>query len=227
MKKIAGFLALLCMTAGVSFAKVYNGDIQFHAGIGFGSNTTLLKDTDNSAATTEMPITAFNVDLETWHLFNFNDTFGLGFVVGFTGGFGSSPKTSIYIDEHFATSDDETSVFSFTGIIGPAVGITLGSVVRLNIGVGLTYGIECAFPENVEMFSYSFSGAGVGAEVQAKFVPRSVVSPIIGYRFTSLFSKSLTTRERLFSESTIIQFGANQGIAHFNNEVYAGLSINW
>lgn len=225
MKKIVGFFAVLC-AAGVLFADTYNGDIQLHTGIGFGSNVTFWKNADDELEKTTMPVVAFDIELETWHLFTLTDTVGLGFMFSSTLCFGGSSDSSIYIDDHFETADTGTNIFSTCGRIGPAVGFLFGSVARLNISCGFAYGLEYAFPEADDMFSYSFLGAGVGTTVQAKFVPKSVVSPIVGYRFTFLFSKTMEIKEHIFAFDTI-QFGAHQGIACFNNELYLGISFNW
>ena len=239
MKKVIGVFAALCVMAGAAFARgAYDGDIQLHLGVGFDSAKF-----EKSAApysgyvaktTSEGASATFDFDIATWHLFNFNDVFGLGFVVGFNGGIGGTTKmawkSSDSLGNTVSGQMKEKDLFlaaHFNGIIGPAVGIKLGNVVKFDIGLGLAYGFGMFSSEYLDEGGYGYSrttdmyiigGVGFGAEVQAKFVPNSPVSPVIGYRFAVIPTKSYTKNSEKYDVDSV---------NYFNNEIYVGISFNW
>ena len=243
MKKVIGAVVSLFLMAGAAFARgAYDGDIQLHLGVGFDSaklekskemySGSVAKTTSEGASAT------FDFDIATWHLFNFNDVFGLGFVVGFNGGVGGTTKmrasttvngTEVMSDN--VPSEDLGFAAHFNGIIGPAVGIKLGNVVKFDIGLGLAYGFSVVSYQMTTSDGYSKStatmssllgGVGFGAEVQAKFVPNSPVSPVIGYRFAYIPGNECTTFCN--GETTVTSFDVAD---YVNNEVYVGITFNW
>ena len=66
-------------------------------------------------------------------------------------------------------------------------------------------------------------GAGFGCDVQAKFFPKSVVSPVLGYRLSSIFSSEV------ISSNVMIEFlsGYWNSVNFIANEIYLGVSFNW
>lgn len=243
MKKVIGAVVSLFLMAGAAFARgAYDGDIQLHLGVGFDS-AKLEKSVEPypgyvAKSTAEGASATFDFDIATWHLFNFNDVFGLGFVVGFNGGVGGTTKmrTSTTANGTEVSSFDVPSeklgfAAHFNGIIGPAVGIKLGNVVKFDIGLGLAYGFS-VFSYNVtttDGYGTTTSsnlnlleGVGFGAEVQAKFVPNSPVSPVIGYRFAYIPGYECTTFCN--GETTVTSFDVAD---YVNNEVYVGITFNW
>ena len=112
-------------------------------------------------------------------------------------------------------------------VLGPAVGIKLGNVVKFDIGLGLAYGFGMFSSEYLDEGGdgysrttdmYIIGGVGFGAEVQAKFVPNSPVSPVIGYRFAVIPTKSYTKNFEKYDVDSV---------NYFNNEIYVGISFNW
>lgn len=65
-------------------------------------------------------------------------------------------------------------------------------------------------------------GIGFGAELQSKFVPKSRVSPVIGYRFTISLSKSYGLYKN--SKNNTISCDS---VNYINNVLYLGISFNW
>lgn len=235
MKKVIGAVVSLFLMAGAAFARgAYDGDIQLHLGVGFDSAKMENKLADGVVDKYEGFSTTFDFDLATWHLFNFNDVFGLGFIVGFNGGVGGTtkmrPSTTVNGTEVWSynvPSEDLGFAAHFNGIIGPAVGIKLGNVVKFDIGLGLAYGFSVFSYQMTTYDGYSKStvttscllgGVGFGAEVQAKFVPNSPVSPVIGYRFAVIPTKSYTKNFEKYDVDSV---------NYFNNEIYVGISFNW
>ena len=239
MKKVIGAVVSLFLMAGAAFARgAYDGDIQLHLGVGFDSAKMENKLADGVVDKYEGFSTTFDFDLATWHLFNFNDVFGLGFIVGFNGGVGGTTKTrastTVNGTEMMSVkvpSEDLGFAAHFNGIIGPAVGIKLGNVVKFDIGLGLAYGFSVfsyqmttsdGYSKSTATMSYLLGGVGFGAEVQAKFVPNSPVSPVIGYRFAYIPGKECTTVSR--GETTVHSCDVAD---YVSNEIYVGITFNW
>ena len=239
MKKVIGAVVSLFLMAGAAFARgAYDGDIQLHLGVGFDSAKMEKKLADGGVGKNEGFSTTFDFDLATWHLFNFNDVFGLGFIVGFNGGVGGTTKmrasTTVNGTEEMSSkvpSEDLGFAAHFNGIIGPAVGIKLGNVVKFDIGLGLAYGFSVFSYQMTTYDGYSKStvttscllgGVGFGAEVQAKFVPNSPVSPVIGYRFAYIPGKEVTVVSG--GETTVTSFDVAD---YVSNEIYVGITFNW
>lgn len=239
MKKVIGAVVSLFLMAGAAFARgAYDGDIQLHLGVGFDSAKMENKLADGVVDKYEGFSTTFDFDLATWHLFNFNDVFGLGFIVGFNGGVGGTtkmrPSTTVNGTEVWSynvPSEKLGSATHFNGIIGPAVGIKLGNVVKFDIGLGLAYGFSVfsyqmttsdGYSKSTGAMSYLLGGVGFGAEVQAKFVPNSPVSPVIGYRFAYIPGNECTTFYN--GETTVTSYDVAD---YVNNEIYVGITFNW
>ena len=236
MKKVLGLAISFCMLFGTVFAKgVYDGDIQLHLGLGLDS-AKAVADFGLGKYTLEAGSTTVDFELSTWHLFDVNDLIGVGFNLGFSGGFG---KTSKLEQKREILGESESSKMPsdwlsfaghFNGLIGPAVGFTLNDVIKFDLAVGLAYGFD--------LYSYAYEyengysrgtrgdacmifGAGFGCDVQAKFFPKSVVSPVLGYRLSSIFSSEVISSD-LDSFS-----GYWDSVNYIANEIYLGVSFNW
>ena len=95
MKKILSIAAVICGIAGTTFAKGYHGDVQVHAGFSsFGLEASMKTIYDGYAADQLMTANTANfaVDIQSWNLFDLNDTVSLGFIVGVDGNFGKPTK---------------------------------------------------------------------------------------------------------------------------------------
>lgn len=236
MKKVLGLAISFCMFFGTVFAKgVYDGDIQLHLGLGLDS-AKAVADFELGKYTLEAGSTTVDFELSTWHLFDVNDLIGVGFNLGFSGGIG---KTSKLEQKSEVLGESESSKMPsdwlsfaghFNGLIGPAVGFTLNDVIKFDLAVGLAYGFD--------LYSYAYEyengysrdargdacmifGAGFGCDVQAKFFPKSVVSPVLGYRLSSIFSSEVISSD-LDSLSAYWD-----SVNYIANEIYLGVSFNW
>lgn len=193
MKRLVTLMFMLLLATGIIFAKDdYHGDIQIHFGVGFDSMET---DAEKSYAT------LYDVDLDTWNLFDLNNMIFVGFLAGFNGGLGET--TSVVLSDGSESKSDVVIAMHCNFLIGPAVGIDIFDIIRFNVGAGLAY--EFALNEN------GLAGLGFGTDIQAKFIPNRKVSPVLGYRFQIV--KGL--------------FGDSKTSKYFNNKVYAGISFNW
>lgn len=241
MKKVLGLAISFCMLFGTVFAKgVYDGDIQLHLGLGLDSAKAVAEESfyDQSLKTTmKSGSTTVDFELSTWHLFDVNDLIGVGFNLGFSGGIGKTSKMVMTAEWNGITKPvDLSSSFEpsiaghFNGLIGPAVGFTLNDVIKFDLAVGFAYGFDLYSYEyeiGTENYrrttsdAYMIFGAGFGCDVQAKFFPKSVVSPVLGYRLSSIFS------------SEVISLNENSSSRHWDsvnyiaNEIYLGVSFNW
>ena len=243
MKKVLGLAISFCMLFGTVFAKgVYDGDIQLHLGLGLDSAKAVaevpyleqsVKETLESGSTT------VDFELSTWHLFDVNDLIGVGFNLGFSGGIGKTSK--MVLTEEFrgitfeldSVPSDQLSIAGhFNGLIGPAVGFTLNDVIKFDLAVGFAYGLDLYSYEYENYDPYSRSsgvdtfmifGAGFGFDVQAKFFPKSVVSPVLGYRLSSIFSSEVISSNEMIE----LLSGYWNSVNYIANEIYLGVSFNW
>lgn len=246
MKKVLGLAISFCMLFGTVFAKgVYDGDIQLHLGLGLDSAKAVAEESvygQTVKNTMKSGSTTVDFELSTWHLFDVNDLIGVGFNLGFSGGIGKSSKMvmtaesngiTIPVDQLFPVEFKPSIAGHFNGLIGPAVGFTLNDVIKFDLAVGFAYGFDLYSYEYEIVTTNSRSsgvdtfmifGAGFGFDVQAKFFPKSVVSPVLGYRLSSIFSS-----EVISSNEMIIQFlsGFWDSVNFIANEIYLGVSFNW
>ena len=235
MKKVLGLAISFCMLFGTVFAKgVYDGDIQLHLGLGLDSAKAVASDHGQSF-TLESGSTTVDFELSTWHLFDVNDLIGVGFNLGFSGGIGKTSKMvlteefrGITFDIDSVPSDQLSIAGHFNGLIGPAVGFTLNDVIKFDLAVGLAYGFDLYSYEYETEYSRGprgdacmIFGAGFGCDVQAKFFPKSVVSPVLGYRLSSIFSSEVISSDLDFLSAYW------DSVNYIANEIYLGVSFNW
>lgn len=245
MKKVLGLAISFCMLFGTVFAKgVYDGDIQLHLGLGLDSAKAVVEESFNGKSakmTLESGSTTVDFELSTWHLFDVNDLIGVGFNLGFSGGIGKTSKMVMTNEFDGRTlssvsipSDGLSFAGHFNGLIGPAVGFTLNDVIKFDLAVGLAYGFDLysyaitykyedryGSYENTTGDAFMIFGAGFGCDVQAKFFPKSVVSPVLGYRLSSIFSSEVITSDENSSS------GNWDSVNFIANEIYLGVSFNW
>ena len=234
MKKVLGLAISFCMLFGTVFAKgVYDGDIQLHLGLGLDSAKAVAEVPyleDSVKYTMESGSTTVDFELSTWHLFDVNDLIGVGFNLGFSGGIGKTSKMTV--SSVPMPSDGLSFAGHFNGLIGPAVGFTLNDVIKFDLAVGLAYGFDLysyeyeivtANSRSPTADTFMIFGAGFGCDVQAKFFPKSVVSPVLGYRLSSIFSSEV------ISSNVMIELlsGYWNSVNYIANEIYLGVSFNW
>lgn len=247
MKKVLGLAISFCMLFGTVFAKgVYDGDIQLHLGLGLDSAKAVVEESFNGKSakmTLESGSTTVDFELSTWHLFDVNDLIGVGFNLGFSGGFGKTSKMGMTVeldgkttpaDQLFPVELKPSFAGHFNGLIGPAVGFTLNDVIKFDLAVGFAYGLDLYSYEyeNYDRYSrstgvdtYMIFGAGFGFDVQAKFFPKSVVSPVLGYRLSSIFSSEVISSNRTIDLLSV--YGFWNSVNFIANEIYLGVSFNW
>lgn len=245
MKKVLGLAISFCMLFGTVFAKgVYDGDIQLHLGLGLDSAKAVAEvpNLEKSVkCNLESGSTTVDFELSTWHLFDVNDLIGVGFNLGFSGGIGKTSKMVMTQEFDGRTlssvsipSDGLSFAGHFNGLIGPAVGFTLNDVIKFDLAVGLAYGFDSysyaitykyedryGSYENTTGDAFMIFGAGFGCDVQAKFFPKSVVSPVLGYRLSSIFSSEVISSDLDYLSAYW------DSVNYIANEIYLGVSFNW
>ena len=216
MKKLLATLISLSVMAGSAFARgMYNGDVQLHLGTGMDSFT--------SEKTSDLDIKSntFDFDVASWHLFSLNDLFSVGFMVDFNGGVGATKDITV----NGFTGLKSSLALHFNGLIGPAVGFTFGNISALNISAGLAFGATgfgYKIPgASTKYASFSAGGVGFGTEINAKFFPKSKVSPLVGFKFSVLGTNEFdfnngSTTEKIEEKATI-----------YNTEYFAGIAFNF
>ena len=217
MKKLLATLISLSIMAGSAFARgMYNGDVQLHIGTGMDSFTNE-KISDSNM---DYKSNTFDFDVASWHLFSLNDLFSVGFMVDFNGGVGAT-KDVTYSGLTFKSD----LAFHFNGLIGPAVGFTFGNISALNISAGLSFGTT-GFGYKIsgastKYASFSAGGVGFGTEINAKFFPKSKVSPLVGFKFSVLgtneYEANIGGKTGKVEEKATI----------YNTEYFAGIAFNF
>ena len=223
MKKLLAVLVSLSVIAGSAFARgTYNGDVQLHIGTGADSLTS--KSLSEIPFNNNIKSNTFDFDIASWHLFSLNDLFSVGFMVDFNGGIGGT-KEITYLGY---TAFKSSLALHFNGLIGPAVGFTFGNISALNISAGLAFGgtvFEYTLPESsktsTRYTSFSAGGVGFGTEINAKFFPKSKVSPLLGFKFAVLgansFDANIGGKSGTVEEKTTI----------YNTEYFVGVAFNF
>lgn len=231
MKKLVAVLAAAILAGGAIFAgDFYNGDIQLQAGVGF--DTVKLGDVNK-----DIKGRIFDFGIESWHLFKPIDLLGVGFSVGLNGGLGTTEKWTYDLGFGSVTGTENGISGNFNFNIGPAVGLYLGNVVRFGINFGYNTGLSIDEPF-VYTYQTNYSSStgrisvlgtytGINFGLQAKFLPESVVNPVIGWR---LVKGSATTYD--YSVSSFGNSDYRSGTAAYKydftqNVLYAALSFSW
>ena len=212
MKKLLAVLISLSVMAGSAFARgTYNGDVQLHIGTGADS----MKVTNDGNSGDPVKSNTFDFDIASWHLFSLNDLFGVGFMIDLNGGIGGTKDYYIY----------ESSVaLHFNALIGPAVSFTFGNIASVNVAAGLAFGVPgFGYKAGNQNLAYSSAGIGFGAEVNGKFFPKSKVSPLAGFRFSTLGSKTVSSK---FADGDT-QTQDYDSVSIINTEFFVGVAFNF
>ena len=231
MKKIFALVAALVVMGGVACAgDFYNGDIQIQ--FGYGINKATVQDVNKDINANE-----FAMGLQSYHLFKPWDIVGFGFMGGFNLGVGKTENWREMGNFPGVTYEDAISV-SFNFEIGPAIGLYLGNVVRFGFNIGYNAGWNFKEPSNYrytqrysEVYGYTnlntgYSGLSLG--LQAKFLPNSVVNPVVGWRFVKGFSDEINVisySSASTSHSTSEKL--NKKFDLTQNVLYAAISFSW
>lgn len=224
MKKIISLIIAASLFSGFAFAKTYKGDIQLNFG---GSGDYIeLKDTFDGKIESGM----FEFDIQTWHLFGINDVFSVGFMAGINSGIGATTKMETEgVDiENVYPNLEHALALHYNFLVGPAVGFDLGKVVRFNLAAGFDWGLNFASTkykdDESELRVAYFVPAGIGTEVQAKFLPKAKVSPVVTYRLTADFTDRAYTYDSKENEHDDTKVDS---ISILNNAFTVGISFNW
>ena len=213
MKKLLAVLISLSVMAGSAFARgTYNGDVQLHIGTGADS----MKFTVNEYSDDSYKSNTFDFDIASWHLFSLNDLFGVGFMIDLNGGIGGTKEINSILESSVA--------LHFNALIGPAASFTFGNIASVNVAAGLAFGVPgFGYKAGNQNLAYSSAGIGFGAEVNGKFFPKSKVSPLAGFRFSTLGSKTYSYK----IGDGDIQTQDVDSISIINTEFFVGVAFNF
>lgn len=199
--------------AGSAFARgTYNGDIQLHIGTGADS----MKFTVNGYSDDSYKSNTFDFDIASWHLFSLNDLFGVGFMIDLNGGIGGTKEINSILESSVA--------LHFNSLIGPAASFTFGNIASVNVAAGLAFGVPgFGYKVGNQNRAISSAGIGFGAEVNGKFFPKSKVSPLAGFRFSTLGSKTYSYK----IGDGDIQTQDVDSVSIINTEFFVGVAFNF
>lgn len=226
MKKIFGLVAAVLLCATTAFAKgSYAGDAQLMMGAGF--DTTQMKLRGDK---TDMDSGLFLLNFTTHHLWGTSDFLKIGFTGSFEGGIGGTTKFAVNGME--ASSDDRFIGARYAMFFGPCVGIGFGNLVRFNITPGFSMLCELGSVADHDAGTATFyctPALGFGIDLQAKFFPKAVVSPVVAYRYTANYSKAwaqATVKLDDYESEPDHKENAANVIAQ-SHSFYVGISWNW
>ena len=213
MKKLLAVLISLSVMAGSAFARgTYNGDVQLRIGTGADS----MKFTVNEYSDDSYKSNTFDFDIASWHLFSLNDLFGVGFMIDLNGGIGGTKEINSILESSVA--------LHFNALIGPAVSFTFGNIASVNVAAGLAFGVPgFGYKVGNQNRAISSAGIGFGAEVNGKFFPKSKVSPLAGFRFSTLGSKTYSYK----IGDGDIQTQDVDSVSIINTEFFVGVAFNF
>ena len=213
MKKLLAVLISLSVMAGSAFARgTYNGDVQLHIGTGADS----MKMTKGNASVDDIKSNTFDFDIASWHLFSLNDLFGVGFMIDLNGGIGGTKEINSILESSVA--------LHFNALIGPAASFTFGNIASVNVAAGLAFGVPgFGYKVGNQNLALSSAGTGFGAEVNGKFFPKSKVSPLAGFRFSTLGSKTYSFKVG----DGDIKTQDVDSISIINTEFFVGVAFNF
>ena len=213
MKKLLAVLISLSVMAGSAFARgTYNGDVQLHIGTGADS----MKFTVNEYSDDSYKSNTFDFDIASWHLFSLNDLFGVGFMIDLNGGIGGTKEINSILESSVA--------LHFNALIGPAASFTFGNIASVNVAAGLAFGVPgFGYKAGNQNRAISSAGIGFGAEVNGKFFPKSKVSPLAGFRFSTLGSKTYSYK----IGDGDIQTQDVDSVSIINTEFFVGVAFNF
>ena len=213
MKKLLAVLISLSVMAGSAFARgTYNGDVQLHIGTGADS----MKFTVNEYSDDSYKSNTFDFDIASWHLFSLNDLFGVGCMIDLNGGIGGTKEINSILESSVA--------LHFNALIGPAASFTFGNIASVNVAAGLAFGVPgFGYKVGNQNRAISSAGIGFGAEVNGKFFPKSKVSPLAGFRFSTLGSKTYSYK----IGDGDVQTQDVDSISIINSEFFVGVAFNF
>lgn len=236
MKKFIGIAVSAVFAVGTVFAMgEYHGDVQAHIGVGFDSVTASVSQEvykQKIEAKQKFGSVLFEIDIASWHLFDLNDLFSVGFAANLNGGFGGTTKCSTQIKgagQDYST-DMSKEYFKgaahFTGLLGPAIGINAGNIVHANLGLGLAFGCTGFTFSYVDenKIDITTGGVGFGADLQAKILPKNKINPVIGYRFSVIPSKKITSVSKETKDKETQDFDS---VTYICNQIYVGAAYNF
>lgn len=168
-----------------------------------GVDYTVIRSSSNWWSSYEYEIEHFIPEwcfgLANYNLFNINKVVSIGFF--------EEISANIWIFGLFG--------WGFNFVTGPALGITLGKVITFQIAPGLSLGFDYFSTWRDE--GYVVNPVGFNASLVMKFLPASVVSPIIGFHYDMKSGKVVDYDSDLDDWRTIFH--------SFN--VTAGISFNF
>lgn len=223
MKKLISIILAATLFSSFAFAKKYKGDIQ----LSMGGSAEKMKVKDDVDMTAKSGM--FEFDVQTWHLFGINDWFSVGFMAGFNTGIGLTTELKNDTTGEKIDSNDLAVAAHVNFLLGPAVGFDLGKVVRFDVTTGIDFGIVNMYSrqndnDSSKLISPYCSPVGVVFQTQAKFLPKAKVSPVVSYRVTNDFAKTLYVYDQ---DKDKHEDYSVDSINVVNSAFTVGISFNW
>lgn len=206
----------------------------FQVQLGYNAADYKIKDDVHS----EMKTSAFDVSISNYNLFNLGpDILSLGFMeqVGVSvGGVTKFGDDVVDMDKEYLKGS-----FGFDFIIGPAIGLNLANIVKLQLGVGFAFaydkctplkgtmeqnGVTASVESNLDTISL-----GLGIDLQVKLFPKSAISPLVGvrYMYTGADFYNITAKAEAGGISATNTQEIDKNVNKNSFTVYLAASINF
>lgn len=203
--KLIAAAAVIAASASSAFAAGYSGDLQLQLGWQ-GASTTVKtsKITGNmgpakmdvlqmagvtGSIETEFPTNSFYLALANYNLFSLKGLFSVGFFEKLDMAVGAGSEMNVSGGNAMTSAamggiSKHTRRFGLNFIIGPAAGVAVSDIAKLQCGVGFVGGVEIARRSRDDISDGNGTGVvGVAVDIQAKFLPLGTVSPLIGFQY--------------------------------------------
>lgn len=225
-KNILIFIVYIITSAGL-FAEDDGVDRELLFYAGFANDKTSVKEIEASYTAKQ-----FMVGADFCALVKPVDMFGIGLSCG--AGCGIGLTDNMKMESPWGTlhgNNGKGLSLSYYLEIGPAIAFYLGSILRIGGNFCYTYGFkkDDAFQYKVKDFNYSTiiktPYGGFSTNVQAKFFPNILISPVFGWKYTRGFSTCInihtSSSDVNYKESTHHRYK----YSFYRNLYYAGLSV--
>lgn len=211
----AEYAGNLQIRAGVSLEKMQRQNLKLNSEISDLLETDRVK-TNRDGTNFYLALSSYNI----WYLRDGN--FGIGFVADIA-------------DLIFYSAQSNTDASTWDMMIGPAFGFRINNVIKLQTGIGLNVGFFSvqyygryssyydAYVDDGDGF-----GLGVALDFNLEFLPNAGFSPVIGFRFGSIFSNGGHVHyESSSAANSQNNYDADYKIRNYSFRFYAGGAFNF
>lgn len=182
---------MMFLIGAVSAASALSSDLQLHIG---AEALDILTDNTLYSKDNITYIGLFNVSLENYNLWELGSGFwSVGFMENVTGSFGGIVKQE-YTPQGSGSVEiknedfDPNRVLGVGFTVGPAFALCFGAVAKLQFMLGFLYRyteVTCKHKAvGAQEYKMKSNTVGFSTGLEAKFLPKKLLSPVVGFRYS-------------------------------------------